>query len=190
MVQPVAALGAAMLTVSGCVWYVPALVDLRAGADRPVSRRTAAAVCLSGWSTTGVIALLLFLVEAWWVPVAAAVTGAAVTAGLGGRAVVQRRRETRQAARDWAELRTAPRPAGTDRTRHVVAVLLACGLFTAATTAATGTAAAGEEGTDWLWLAVAPSGIVALSIALAAAYTALARRRAAGAQALGDYRRP
>ncbi|WP_460072439.1 hypothetical protein [Streptomyces sp. YKOK-I1] len=177
MVQPVAALGAAMVTVSGCVWYLPALVDLRAGADRPDSRRTAAAACLSGWSTTGIIALLLFLAEAWWAPVAAAVTGAAVTAVLRGRAVVQRRREARQTALDWAELRADPRPAGPGRGRQVVAVLLACGLFTAATTAALMAAMAGEGGASWPTLAVAPAGIVALSVALAVAYAGPARRR-------------
>ncbi|MFI1050733.1 hypothetical protein [Streptomyces griseoruber] len=186
MVQPVAALGAAMVTVSGCVWYLPALVDLRAGADRPDSRRTAAAACLSGWSTTGVIALLLVLAEAWWAPAAAAVTGAAVTAVLRGRAVVQRRREARQAAHDWAELRADPRPAGPGRSRRVVAVLLACGLFTAVTTAALEMAVARERGPDLLSLAVAPTGIVALSVVLAVTYAGLARRRAGA----GGYRRP
>ncbi|MEU1179888.1 hypothetical protein ABZ464_19960 [Streptomyces sp. NPDC005820] len=186
MVQPVAALGVAMVTVSGCVWYLPALVDLRAGADRPDSRRTAAASCLSGWGTTGVIALLLLLVEMWWAPVAAAVTGAAVTAGLRGRAVVQRRRETRQAAHDWAELRADPRPVGTGRARHVVAVLLACGLCTAATMAALEQAVAGERGAASWALAVAPTGIVALSVALAVTYAGLAGRRAGPR----GYRRP
>ncbi|MEU1514508.1 hypothetical protein ABZ490_20495 [Streptomyces sp. NPDC005811] len=186
MVQPVAALGAAMVTVSGCVWYLPALVDLRAGADRPDSRRTAAAACLSGWSTTGVIALLLFLAEAWSAPAAAAATGAAVTAVLWGRAAVQRRREARQTARDWAALRADPRPAGAGRGRPGVAVLLACGLFTAATTAALLTAGAGERGAPWLPLAVAPTGIVALSVALAVAYAGPARRRTG----TGGYRRP
>lgn len=178
MVQSVAALGAALVAVSGSVWYVPALVDLRAGADRPDSRRTAAAACLSGWSTTGVIALLLLLVEAWWVPVAAAVTGAAVTAVLRGRARVQRRRETRQAARDWARLGAAPRPIDADGGRRVVAVLLVCGLFTAATAAALELVVAGERGADPPAVAVAPTGIVALSLALAVTYTGLARRRA------------
>ncbi|MFI7503995.1 hypothetical protein ACIBVL_37050 [Streptomyces sp. NPDC049687] len=177
MIQPIAALGAATVTVSGCVWYLPALADLRAGADRPDSRRTAAAACLSGWSTTGIIALLLFAAEAWWMPVAVALAGAAVTVGLRTRATVQRRREARQAARDWAELRTGRRPTGTDRTRHVVAVLLACGLLTAAIAAAVELATAGAEDTDRVSAAAVPAGIVSLFIALAVLCTRMARRR-------------
>ncbi|MFJ8112704.1 hypothetical protein [Streptomyces sp. NPDC096132] len=179
MIQPVAALGTAMLTVSGCVWYLPALADVRAGADRPDSRRSAAAACLSGWSTTGLVALLLFVVEAWWMPVAAAVAGAAATIGLRARAAVQRRREARQTARDWAELRTGRHPTTTDHlARNVVAALLTGGLLTAATTAAVELAAAGPEEADWLSAAAAPAGIVGLSIALAVLYACGARRRA------------
>ncbi|WP_340373961.1 hypothetical protein U5640_01425 [Streptomyces sp. SS7] len=178
MVQPVAALGAAMVTVSGCTWYLPALVDLRAGADRTDSRRTAAAACLSGWSTTGVIALLLFLAEAWWVPVAAAVTGAAVTAVLWCRALVQRRREARQTAQDWAELRAAPAPAGPGRRPRLVAGLLGGGLCAAAATAVLQPALAGERGPHGPSLALAPAGIVAVSVAVAALCASRSRRRA------------
>ncbi|MGN5381968.1 hypothetical protein ACQ4WX_47310 [Streptomyces lasalocidi] len=45
MPQAVLALGATTVTASGCVWYLPARADLRAGADRPVSRRTPRACC-------------------------------------------------------------------------------------------------------------------------------------------------
>ncbi|KUO09591.1 hypothetical protein [Streptomyces sp. DSM 15324] len=178
MAQPVAALGVAMVTVSGCVWYLPALVDLRAGADRPDSRRTAAAACLSGWSTTAVIALLLFLAEAWWAPAAAAVTGTAVTAVLRGRALVQRRREARQTARDWTELCAAPAPAGPRRGPRIVAGLLGGGLCAAAATAVLRSAPAGEGGPHWPSLALAPAGIVAVSVVLAAICAGRARRRA------------
>ncbi|MFD7879561.1 hypothetical protein ACFV5G_36660, partial [Streptomyces sp. NPDC059766] len=65
MAGTVPALGAALLTAAGCVWYVPAVADLRAGADRPVSRRTAAAACLTGWTTLAAVAVLLFAGTAW-----------------------------------------------------------------------------------------------------------------------------
>ncbi|MFE0515857.1 hypothetical protein, partial [Streptomyces sp. NPDC058964] len=135
MSQAVLALGVATTTVSGCVWYVPALVDLRAGADRPVSRRSAAAACLSGWGTTGFLAVLLPVAESWWIPAAVAVLGFAVTAGLRVRSAVHRRREVREAASHWAELdqqRTATDPA---RARKVIAVLIGSGLTAAATLA-------------------------------------------------------
>ncbi|MFE2511684.1 hypothetical protein ACFXC9_24980, partial [Streptomyces naganishii] len=68
MAHAVAALGAGALTAAGCVWYVPALADLRAGADRPDSRRFAAAACVTGWAGTAVLALLLLVAEGWWAP--------------------------------------------------------------------------------------------------------------------------
>ncbi|MFF4585501.1 hypothetical protein [Streptomyces sp. NPDC001388] len=184
MLQPVVAVGTGMLTVSGCVWYLPALADLRAGADRPDSRRTAAAACLSGWSTTGIIALLLLVVEAWWLPVAAAVAGAGVTAGLRARAVVQRRREARQAARDWAELRTGPYPPGPDGARNVVALLLAFGLLTAGAMAAVGLVTGGAQDPDWVSAAVVPAGVMGLFIALALLYP---RGRPTPAQHRGEH---
>ncbi|MFF0596352.1 hypothetical protein [Streptomyces antibioticus] len=166
MIQPVAALGAVMLTLSGSVWYLPALSDLRAGADRPDSRRTAAAACLSGWSTTGLVALLLLAAEAWWVPGGAAVTGAVVTVCLLGRASVQRRREVREAARDWAELGTGPLPSA--RARLVVVVLLAAGLITALATAVLSARAGWSPLT-----AAAPAGV---TVAVAVGYARVARR--------------
>ena len=42
MTHTVLAIGTAALTASGCVWYLPAIADLQAGADRPRSTRTAA----------------------------------------------------------------------------------------------------------------------------------------------------
>ncbi|MCX5166759.1 hypothetical protein OG616_01855 [Streptomyces antibioticus] len=166
MIQPVAALGAAMLTLSGSVWYLPALSDLRAGADRPDSRRTAAAACLSGWSTTGLVALLLLAAEAWWVPGGVAATGAVVTVCLLGRAGVQRRREVREAARDWAELGTGPLPSA--RARTVVLVLLAAGLITALATAVV----SAREG--WSPLIAAAPAVV--TVAVAVGYARVARR--------------
>ncbi|MEU6091390.1 hypothetical protein ABZ865_32365 [Streptomyces sp. NPDC047085] len=134
MSQAVLALGAGAVTLAGCVWYLPAIADLRAGADRPLSHRRAAAACVSGWTTAGIVAVLLLVSEAWWTPFATAVAGAAVTVGLRARAAVQHRRETREAARDWAELRLDRRPADTRRARSVVVLLLVPG--TAAAVAA------------------------------------------------------
>ncbi|MFJ6997492.1 hypothetical protein ACISUF_25645, partial [Streptomyces sp. NPDC003090] len=73
----VLALGAGAVTASGCVWYVPALADLRAGADRPGSRRLAAASCVTGWATAAATAPLLLL----GVPVLALLAAAAAGAG-------------------------------------------------------------------------------------------------------------
>lgn len=72
MSHPVLALGAAAVTAAGSVWYLPALADLRAGADRPASRRTGAVACLSGWTTAAAVAVLLLLTDNWWAPCAAA----------------------------------------------------------------------------------------------------------------------
>ncbi|MFC3572648.1 hypothetical protein ACFOZ0_05010 [Streptomyces yaanensis] len=176
MSHTVPALGIAMVTASGCVWYLPALADLRAGADRPVSRRTAAAACLSGWSTTGVVAVLLLLAEAWWMPGATAVTGAAVTVGLRARAAVQRRREVREAARHWAELRHGSPLIGTDRTRNVFTALMAFGLIAAGVTAAVLVATGPDDGLDRWVVAAVPALVVALFLTAAITYT----RRPAG----------
>ncbi|MFE1800697.1 hypothetical protein ACFW9L_31675 [Streptomyces sp. NPDC059517] len=135
--HPVLALGGALLTAAGHVWYVPALAELRAGTDRPLSRRTAAAACLSGWGATGAVAAVLLMSGTWRIPCAVAVAGTAVTAGLRLRAAVQHRREAREADRHWAQLaRYGHRPpADPDRSRRTLAVLVASGLATALTTA-------------------------------------------------------
>ncbi|MDR3083079.1 MAG: hypothetical protein LBV60_19530, partial [Streptomyces sp.] len=128
MSRTVLALGAAMVTAAGCVWYLPALADLRAGADRTVSRRTAAVACVSGWTTLGVVAALLLVARVWWIPFGAALVGAAVTAGFRARAIVQRRREAQEAARQWAELRDSSVRDRVDRSRGIVGVVDPCGL--------------------------------------------------------------
>jgi len=138
MPQAVLALGGATVTAAGCVWYLPALADLRAGADRPLARRSAAAACLSGWATTGIVAVLLLACEEWWPPSGAAIAGLTVTAGLWARAAVQRRRETREAALAWAAL-GHPRPPRTPgRGRSLVVALIAVALSTAVAAAALG----------------------------------------------------
>ncbi|WP_198535575.1 hypothetical protein [Streptomyces caatingaensis] len=148
MSHAVLGLGAAALCVSGCVWYLPAVADLRAGDDRPRHRRTAAAACLSGWATTALLAPLLFLCAPWPVVAAVALTGAVLTAGLGCGAAVCRRRERRAAREEWAELTGGAgaaaviRPTGRDtarlvaRPRRTVAGLLLAGPLTAGAAAA------------------------------------------------------
>ncbi|MFI6356311.1 hypothetical protein ACIBJF_27410 [Streptomyces sp. NPDC050743] len=140
MARAVLALGVAAVTAAGCVWYLPALADLRAGADRPLSHRRAAAACLSGWTTAGVVAVLLLVCEGWWTPSAAAGAGVAVTLGFRAGAAVQRRRETREAAHHWAELRVERQPLDTERARRVVVVLITSGLVVAVAAAAVGVA--------------------------------------------------
>jgi hypothetical protein len=168
MAQPVLALGAALLTVSGSVWYVPALADLRAGADRPRSRRSAAAACVSAWSTAGTTAALFLVTGAWWIPALAAAAGTAVTLGLRARAVVRRRREAAEAARHWAQLGSgstaAEERSGNGRT--VFAALTATGLATAAATAGL-LLTTGPTGGHWLTAAV-PAALVGVFLLIAA----------------------
>ncbi|MGW2700046.1 hypothetical protein [Streptomyces sp. NPDC001340] len=178
MSQAVLALGAAMVAAAGCVWYLPALADLRAGADRPVSRRRAAAACLSGWTTVGVVAVLLLVAEAWWVPSGAAVAGAAVTLGLRVRASLQRRRESREAASQWAELRKDRQPPDTGRVRTaVVAVLVGFGPAAAVVAAAAMVVAKPGHGMSGWMLAAVPTTIVALFLGVAAVSGWMFRRR-------------
>jgi hypothetical protein len=171
-------MGATLVTAAGCVWYLPALADLRAGADRPVSRRTAAAACLTGWSTAAVVAAVLFVGVVWQAACVVAVAGATVAAVLRIRAAAQHRQEMREIARHWAAL--APGPPGHGRSRHAFAALLACGLAAAVATAALLVAAGPEDGADWLMIATAPAAVVGLTLALAATRTRTARRTMGG----------
>ncbi|GAA0402015.1 hypothetical protein [Streptomyces luteireticuli] len=95
------ALGAAMICAAGCVWYLPALEDLRSGDDRPRSVRTAASACLTGWGTGAALAVLLFAAVPWWALGLTAGTGAAAAAAVSVRARSHRRRE---AADCWTAL--------------------------------------------------------------------------------------
>jgi fatty acid desaturase len=167
MPQAVLALGGATVTAAGCVWYLPALADLRAGDDRPLARRSAAAACLSGWATTGIVAALLLVCEGWWTPSGAALAGLTVTLGLRARAAVQRRRETREAARDWAALGTPRPPQDTRRARNVVVGLIGLGLAAAVAAAALAAVAASGGGVAWWTVAAVPAALVGLFLALA-----------------------
>ncbi|MFC5723982.1 hypothetical protein ACFP1Z_27830 [Streptomyces gamaensis] len=107
MSQPVLALGTAALCASGCVWYLPAAVDLRAGGDRPDSLRLTAAGTLTGWGTLALVGILLLTPAPWQALGAVTATGAVAVAWLWGRSWVQRRREQREESVRWEELRGA-----------------------------------------------------------------------------------
>ncbi|MEU3104497.1 hypothetical protein [Streptomyces griseoflavus] len=121
MPQPVLALGCTAVTVAGSVWYLPALADLRAGPDRPRSRRTAALACLTGWGTAAAVALALLVAPARWTPAAVAAVGGAAAMALCVRAAVRRAAERRETARQWAGLPHVPPPAARRRPRAVAA---------------------------------------------------------------------
>ncbi|MFD4608906.1 hypothetical protein ACFWOT_12480 [Streptomyces sp. NPDC058440] len=160
MPHAVAALGAAALTTAGSVWYVPALADLRAGADRPESRRIAAAACVTGWAGAGALAVLLLIAEAWWTPVTAAAAGTVAATTLRLHAAARRRRETREMARHWAHLGHVPPPTGPARFRNVVATVLGCGLAAAVTVAAWTWHSASDPADDPHWVTAAASAAV------------------------------
>lgn len=169
MSQPVLALGCAVVTAAGSVWYLPALTDLRAGAaDRPLSRRTAALACLTGWGTLGAIASVLLVTTAWWVPAGVAVVGGTAAAALWTDAAVRRAGEQREAARQWARLPHAPLPADAHRHRGAVAALAVAGPVA-------GAAAVAVPG---VFLTV-PALVVGLFLVIAVRHTRTVRRTTA-----------
>ncbi|WP_208106450.1 hypothetical protein [Streptomyces sp. GC420] len=172
MSHAVPALAAGVLSASGCVWYLPAVADVRAGADRPVSRRLAAASCLTGWSTTALLAVLLLLPAPWAVPLTAAAAGAAATLVLRVLAAVRRGRERREDAHCWAALRVPPpgRPAVPVRT--VLVTLLAA--LVAAPVTATATLLTGATPVASAVLAAA---VVLLALVASVLHAHAVRRR-------------
>ncbi|GAA2248960.1 hypothetical protein GCM10010145_15420 [Streptomyces ruber] len=145
MPNGVLALGTAALCASGSVWYLPAVADVRAGADRPRSQRLAALACLVAWGTVAAVGVLLLTPVPW---TGTAVTAAGLTAAAGLR-VCSRRQHAREQAeerRRWAHLgpvgRAVPAPA------HAAAVFVAWVLsasFLALTAAATVLLAGGPD---------------------------------------------
>ncbi|MFJ4326839.1 hypothetical protein ACIP3A_27430 [Streptomyces tricolor] len=184
------ALGTATMTVSGCVWYVPALAVLRAGKDRPVSHQRAAAACLTGWSTLGTAAVLLLLTEVWWIPAAAAVTGLLLAAGLRIHAAALRRNEAREASRHWGELGQGRPLPESDRSRYVVAVLVGTGLVAAAVVAVVRVAAGPGGAAAWFSAVTVPGAVLGLFLTLAAMHARMRRRRLPpdGSRAEGTHR--
>ncbi|MER6619415.1 hypothetical protein [Streptomyces sp. NPDC000931] len=168
MPQPVLALGCAVVTAAGSVWYLPALTDLRAGADRPLSRRTAALACLAAWGTLGALAPVLLVATAWWTPAAVAVVGGAAATALRVRAAVRRADEQREAARQWARLPHAPLPADAHRPRGAVAALLVAGPVA-------GAAAVSVPGV----IVTVPALVVGLFLVIAVRHTRMVRRATA-----------
>ncbi|MFE6912302.1 hypothetical protein [Streptomyces erythrochromogenes] len=115
MSHPVSALGVAVLCASGYVWYVPAIMDVHAGADRPGSRRLAALACLTGWGTGVLLVPLLLTSAPWAVSGSFAALGAAVSGGQAVRSRVRRRTEAREEAQRWATLGRPRAAAGCDQ---------------------------------------------------------------------------
>ncbi|MGE7433735.1 hypothetical protein [Kitasatospora sp. NPDC001175] len=143
MPHTVLALGAAALTASGCVWYIPAVADLRAGDDRPRSVRLSATACLVWWLGVAGTGLLLLSPATWQLPAALAAGSAVAGAALRLAAVADHRSERREESRYWAEVLPGA-PSCLDRPRPQV-VLLA-----------------------WLVAGVSASSVVAVSIVLSA----------------------
>ncbi|MFF2808299.1 hypothetical protein ACFVT2_14230 [Streptomyces sp. NPDC058000] len=104
----VLALGAAALSASGCVWYLPAAADLRAGADRPTSRRLAAAACLTAWATIALSAPLLLAAAPWTSLGAVTAFGTGAALLLAALARARRGHELSATRRAWAALRLRP----------------------------------------------------------------------------------
>ncbi|MES9557870.1 MULTISPECIES: hypothetical protein [unclassified Streptomyces] len=104
MSHGVLAVGAVALLASGNVWYLPAYVDLRAGQDRPRSRRPAAAAVLTGWGSAALTMALLLLPVAPAVAVLPAVAGTTAVVSLTVRARLRRGQEQREEEARWATL--------------------------------------------------------------------------------------
>ncbi|MFD8782716.1 hypothetical protein [Kitasatospora sp. NPDC059599] len=137
MNHTVLAIGTAALTASGCVWYLPAIADLQAGADRPRSTRTAAAACVLWWAALALAGGLLLVVPDWRPAAQIALAGLVGGTALRVRALRDRRREVRETAARWAALDTGPAP----RTGWPLAVALAGWLVVGAAVASLGAAA-------------------------------------------------
>ncbi|WP_030884070.1 hypothetical protein [Streptomyces sp. NRRL F-5053] len=165
MSQPVLALGIAAVSVSGCVWYLPALADVRAGADRPRSRRPAALACLTGWGTVALLVPLALLASPWPAVAAVAATGTVLTVALALGARHRRSREQREASAQWAALR---RQLGTPPPRRTARALMTglTGGLLALSVAASGALLAGVPAPTVL---VGAAVLVVATLALAAA---------------------
>ncbi|GAA3367986.1 hypothetical protein GCM10020367_64350 [Streptomyces sannanensis] len=176
MSHMVLALGAAVISGSGCVWFVPAVVDLRAGDDRLPSRRFAAWACVTGWATGAALALVLLVARSWQPVCAVAAAGAALTATLAVRARTCRRREEEESIRRWKALRCTGPVGAPDRSRAVFLAWALSGLLVAGTASAAVIATAGHSGT--MTAALAGALVCALFLLLACMRAVAARGRA------------
>ncbi|MEV0495536.1 hypothetical protein [Streptomyces atratus] len=115
MSHGVLAVGVVVLLASGNVWYLPAYIDLRAGQDRPRSRRPAAAAVLTGWGSATLTMLLLLMPVDPSTVALVAVTCTAAVGFLTVQAWLRRGQEQREEEARWSALfpvRTAG-PVGT-----------------------------------------------------------------------------
>ncbi|MDH6710692.1 hypothetical protein P3T27_007442 [Kitasatospora sp. MAA19] len=167
MTHTVLAIGTAALTASGCVWYLPAIADLQAGADRPRSTRTAAAACVLWWAALALAGGLLLAQPDWRPAAQIALAGLVGGAALRVRARSERRGEQRECAVHWAALDAGPAP----RSGRPAAVALAGWLVVGAAVASLGAVAillSGEGGQGLrVALAAACGAVVALAFLLA-----------------------
>ncbi|MFJ9949705.1 hypothetical protein [Kitasatospora sp. NPDC091207] len=131
MSHTVLAIGTAGLTASGCVWYLPAVADLRAGEDRTRSARTAAAACVVWWAGLALAGPLLLVVPDWQPAARIALAGLVAGVILRVRALRHRRREQRECGLRWAMLGAGPVPPGPRPAARVVAGGLFTGLAVA-----------------------------------------------------------
>ncbi|MGA5006175.1 hypothetical protein ACPCDX_14360 [Streptomyces koyangensis] len=176
MSHGVLALGGAALCLSGSVWYVPAWADLRAGPDRPASRRLAAAAVLLLWAGASAATAVL----AWAGPRAALACAVAAGLGAGGTALAARARagrERRETAAGWKLLGApAPDPAPARARRALLGWLL--GGLGAALAAGVAVRGAG------MWPAVSAAGAVVVAALVTGVVRAgLPGRRAVPGQA-------
>ncbi|MFJ2909669.1 hypothetical protein ACIO8F_09655 [Streptomyces sp. NPDC087228] len=115
MSHGVLTVGVVAFFASGNVWYLPAYVDLRAGRDRPRSRRLAAAAVLTGWGSATLTMLLLLVPVAPAAVALVAVAGTTAVVSLAVQAWLRRGKEQREVDACWSALfpvRTAG-PVGT-----------------------------------------------------------------------------
>ncbi|MFF7725489.1 hypothetical protein [Streptomyces sp. NPDC008001] len=176
MSHVVLAVGVTALCLAGSAWYLPAVADLRAGDDRPRSRRLAARACLTGWAATAAAGLLLFVPAPWQVPwealCAVAGGGAATTAVLRVRARTHLVRERREADACWTALRGTPPAPDTATARRGFLALALLG-----TVAASGLAAALLLLTDAVTAVLASVSVAGAALLAAAVHAAGPGRR-------------
>jgi hypothetical protein len=138
MAHPVLVLGTAVLTAAGSAWYLPALIELRAGDDRPHATRLAAIACLLWWCGLGLACALLMTPAPWQLAAAVALAAASSAAILRWTAALARRAELREQARQWTALPALLRTVtARNRVRPATAGWLVAGLTAVAGTVAT-----------------------------------------------------
>ncbi|MFJ7196696.1 MULTISPECIES: hypothetical protein [unclassified Streptomyces] len=104
MSHGVLAAGVVVLLAAGNVWYLPAYVDLRAGQDRPRSRRPAAAAVLTGWGSAALTMLLLLMPVTPFLAALPAVAGTTTVVCLAVQARLRRGQEQREEEVRWSTL--------------------------------------------------------------------------------------